>query len=312
MSAPPPQPIFVLGAHRGGTTLLQRLLNSYDDVLVWGEHAGVLEDVAAAFWRGLEEPNLFRHARPLADVLADSDPLGTWQAWLGWLDRPAWIAAFRRIVETLLVPEGLPGKRFWGFKEIRYGARGGDRTIDFLHTLYPDALFAFIVRNPFNAVASSGRAPGGARGLAGVQRAADLWRRRYRTYRAWHAAGSVRSFWIRYEDLCEAGGEVHALLAAMGRTFGDRQRAVLAAEGGRGSSFRDGDVNARWRTLGAGRLALVNAACGALARELGYTAPPLPPGWRLLGPVLLRILRLGAACAEALGTRRQPAPGERK
>ena len=34
------------GGRRGGTTLLQRVLNSYDDVAVYGEHEGVLTPIA--------------------------------------------------------------------------------------------------------------------------------------------------------------------------------------------------------------------------------------------------------------------------
>jgi len=301
----PKQPIFVFGAHRSGTTLLQRLLNSYDDVLVWGEHAGVLEHLAAAYYRGREHPSLFRQARPLAEVLADSDALGSWQAWLTWFEPPAWTAVFRRLVEELLVPGGLPGKRFWGFKEIRYGAHRDDRTLEFLHALYPEALFVFIVRNPFNTVASSSRAPEGTRSLIAIQRVADLWRRRYRTYRAWYASDTVRSFWIGYEDLIEARGGVHALLGALRQTLGERQRAVLQAEGGRRSSFGDGDVNARWQTLPAFHLAVIEAACGPLRREFGYAAPPLPLLWRLLAPTLLPGLRLAGACARVLRKMRE-------
>jgi sulfotransferase family protein len=286
------QPLFLFGAARTGTTLLQRLLNSYDDVLVWGEHAGMLEGVAEGFYRGWDDPNLFRDPRPLASILADSDPEERWQGWMSWYTRDDWRDAFRGLVERLLLPEGLPGKRVWGFKEIRYLVRPTDRTLDFLHELYPDAVFVFIARDAFNAIASTRRMATGAHTLVELKALCDRWTARYRAYRDWHRSGRVRSFWIRYEDLIEGRGELQALLGYLGKSFGDRQREVLAAEGGRGSSFRDEGFNERWRRLPAAWIGVVHACVGGLNAELGYTGSGPSAGRRLLGRALLAGLTL--------------------
>ncbi len=285
------QPVFVFGAHRSGTTLLQRVLNSYDDVLVWGEHAGFLRPLGEAFWAGWESPSLFGDRKPLADILADSEPFADWQAWMNWFSREDWIAAFRRDIESLLLPGGLPGKRFWGFKEIRYMARPGERTLEFLATLYPDAVFVFIVRNAFNSIASNRATPEGARSLRALKRVCDGWTRRYRAYRDWHRAGRTRSFWIVYEELIEGRGEIRALLAALGKEFGDRQRAVLESSGGRRSSFATEDYNARWAALPRAWLGVVAASVGALNAELGYPTPPLPLAARMAGRLALATMR---------------------
>ena len=287
------RPVFILGAGRSGTTLLQRLLNSYPDTLIWGEHAGVLQHLAEGFYRGLEDPSLFRHARPLAEVLADTSAREDWQAWMTWFSREEWTAAFRGMVESLFCPGGLPGKTCWGFKDIRYGNRPEDRTLDFLHTLFPDALFAFIVRDPLNVMASRRRMTDGIRTFGALRDAAALWEARYRRYWAWHSASDVQRFWVRYEELIEGRGEIVRLLHALGKTLGEEQRAVFASASGRGSSFRDDAVNERWRRLPPLWRSYLRASLGDVMRQLGYDRPRVSGVERWLVPVARVVRRLG-------------------
>jgi hypothetical protein len=304
------QPIFILGAPRTGTTLAQRLLNSYDDVLVWGEHAGILEDVAHAFFRAWDHPTLFRDATPLDSLLADSKPRESWQAWMSWSTRDDWLRAFRDFVESLFVPQGLPGKRWWGFKEIRYMATSDDRTLEFLHTLYPDALFVFIVRNLLNAIASVTRIPEGAHSLAALERTCASWACRYRAYRAWHTSKRSRSFWIVYEDMLEERGDVVPLLSALGKTLGPEQRAVMRSVEGRWSSFKDEAFHDRWRQLPRTWLALVSASLGDLNAELGFTNPPQVVRYRPLGRLLRLFVRMRGT-QERAGSAAEPAVAAR-
>ena len=311
MSAMPdarPRPIFILGAPRTGTTLLQRVLNSYDDVLLWGEHAGFLADVARAFYAAWDHPSLFRDVRPLAEVLRGSQPRESWQAWMSWTSREDWLQSFRAFLDLLFVPGGLPGKAYWGFKEIRYMTAPGERTLDFLHALYPDAIYLFIVRNAFNALASVKRIPEGAHHLRALKATCARWRNRYEAYHAWHRSGRIRSYWIVYEELIEGRGELLALLDALGRSLGDEQRAVMRSAEGRWSSFKDEAFNERWRRLPPAWLALTSAMLGDLNAAFGYANPPQPALQRLRGRLLLRGLALrerwtsptpGAAGAEA-------------
>ena len=48
-------PIFLLGTHRSGTTLLQRIVNSSEDALIWGEHGGFLSQIAEAYFLNFED-----------------------------------------------------------------------------------------------------------------------------------------------------------------------------------------------------------------------------------------------------------------
>ena len=225
-------PLFVLGGHRGGTTLLQRLLNSYDDVTIWGEHEGVLTPIAEAYFRGADSKAMF------ADVRASgaSDPQRDWQAWMSAVDRNAWDASFHRLVTSLFLPASSDGLRYWGFKEIRYGTTPGDRAVDLLAKLFPDARFVFLMRNPFNMLASAHSRPEGPRSLPDVVRACERLARRFESFRQWHVDARLRSYWIVYEELAQEKGEIHPMLADLGLAMGPAQRAVIAAEGeGRGA-----------------------------------------------------------------------------
>ena len=51
-------PIFLLGSGRSGTTLLQKILNSADDVMIWGEHGGFLKPIARAYFDHTEKPKV--------------------------------------------------------------------------------------------------------------------------------------------------------------------------------------------------------------------------------------------------------------
>jgi hypothetical protein len=275
-------PLFVLGGHRGGTTLVQRILNSYDGIIIWGEHEGALTPIAHAYFRGAQSSNLFLNVRDPAT----SDPRTDWQAWMGAVSSEGWDTAFRHLVQSLFQAPASAGLLAWGFKEIRYGATAGDRALDLLVRLFPEARVAFVVRNPFNMLASATARPGGPRSLQQITLVCLRIATRFRTFLDWHRSGRMRSYWIVYEELITARGDVHRLLADLGLTFGAAQDEVLAAEGrGRGSSFHDLHVNERWRHLPRTGLAVARHALAPIAGELGYPLPPVSPLHRVAAQV---------------------------
>lgn len=278
---PPKQPIFVLGVQRSGTVLVQRLLNSHEDVLIWGEHHGALKWLAESFFRLVEgDPGgkLCLMERVGVDWRSLPEDKGNWsdQCWLNWFEYEDLVRVFRGYVEELFHVKDLAPKVFRGFKEIRCGFT--DRAIEFLSTLFPEAIFVFVVRNGFNVLASY-RSHLLHCGLdCGLERCKEFctaWRSMTGTYWRWHTSGRSKSFWIVFEDLIRAEGKIHELLESMGKHFGARQRAVLERKLGRGTLFEDEDVLQRSRHLPPAWFSIASALLGDTNQRFGFPNPPL-------------------------------------
>ena len=134
------KPIFVFASgHRCGSTLLQRLLNSCPDVLVWGEQNGYLSPFVRNFKTLLEWEAKFSSQRKtfltkgfnnfVPNMLPEDHELIT--------------AARIYLVSLFGAPAAKLGKRIWGFKEVRYGIN----VAFFLQELFPKARFIHLTRN---------------------------------------------------------------------------------------------------------------------------------------------------------------------
>jgi hypothetical protein len=69
------RPVFVLTTGRSGSTLLLRYLNCARDLVVWGEHAAILTELAACYGK-LNRPStreFVEAARPWVDSLLRKD-----------------------------------------------------------------------------------------------------------------------------------------------------------------------------------------------------------------------------------------------
>jgi hypothetical protein len=136
-------PVFLLaGGGRTGSTLVQRLVVSTGQVLMWGEHRGAI----------------------IEHLLAMTKSLGSWLAYQGrfdwarfrlegyfaWIpnlnpELPCFFSASREFLEHSLGHTARQmGYPRWRFKEIRYGREEAL----FLHRLYPDTRFVILIRNP--------------------------------------------------------------------------------------------------------------------------------------------------------------------
>jgi hypothetical protein len=284
------KPLFLFGFWRSGTTLLQRLLNSYEDVLIWGEHVGFLRDLANAYFRVWRNPDFFQGNRPLAELLEDRQLQARWSAWMNWIAEEDWRDLYRRFLEAVFAPQGLPGKRFWGWKEVHYAGDSKDATLPFLAEIYPHARYIFLVRSGFNVVASYSIRPRRLSLGEWKHEGCDRWRRTVATFRDWHRSGRVESYWIRYEDMIRGEGELLRLLGAMGKRFGADQRAILTDTAARGSSFDTNRYNERWRQLSTLRLGVARACLARIEQEMGYPVPPVPIHGRMAGRALAPLL----------------------
>ncbi|MBI3772173.1 MAG: sulfotransferase [Gammaproteobacteria bacterium] len=144
-------PIFLLSAGwRSGSTLLQRLIMSDSNVLIWGEpydECGMIQALA-------DTTKAFRSDWPPADYYyggASPDKLsGEWIANL-FPSLEDLRKGHRAFLDTMFAqPAKRAGTARWGIKEVRLGVEHGF----YLRWLYPNARFLFLYRNPLDAYQS--------------------------------------------------------------------------------------------------------------------------------------------------------------
>ena len=144
----PASPVLVLAAgQRCGSTLVQRLLSSHPDVLIWGEHAGQMSPIIAAVSRmkGCADGN---GTQTRAELEADG-----YQSFMAnLLPESEWAdEALRHFLRTLFADRAdARGKPVWGIKEVRYGLPEAAA----LHHLFPSAVVIHLVRDPRDILCS--------------------------------------------------------------------------------------------------------------------------------------------------------------
>jgi len=145
------EPIFLMSAGwRSGSTLLQRLIMSDPQVLMWGEpydECGIIQAMA-------ETTKAFRPNWPPADYFYTGTPKNELSN--------EWVAnlfpsldelknSHRTFFDTLFAePAKKAGASRWGIKEVRLGTEH----CAYLRWLYPKARFVFLYRNPLEAYIS--------------------------------------------------------------------------------------------------------------------------------------------------------------
>lgn len=195
-------PIFLLGTGRCGSTLLQKILNSVDNVMIYGEHGGFLRQIAEAYFLNLEDKKIEKYIMSQNVAGEDStfvfkrlkDPQ-LWSAWMNWYNRETVKKNFRDFTESFFNPIALGRKVHWGFKEIRYGLN--DRVLEMLSDLYPKGRFIFMVRNPLEVVASKIS----ARMSEGLETDVQSWVEQNTNFLDFHRLNREKSRIVRYEDL---------------------------------------------------------------------------------------------------------------
>ncbi len=195
-------PIFLLGTGRCGSTLLQKILNSVDNVMIYGEHGGFLRQIAEAYFLNLEDKKIEKYI--MSQNVAGEDPTFVferlkdpqlWSAWMNWYNRETVKNNFRDFTESFFNPIALGRKVHWGFKEIRYGLN--DRVLEMLSDLYPKGRFIFMVRNPIDVVASKIS----ARMSDGLETDVQSWVEQNTNFLDFYRLNREKSRIVRYEDL---------------------------------------------------------------------------------------------------------------
>ncbi len=278
-------PVFLLGTGRSGTTLVQRLLNSYPDVLIWGEHAGYLHKLAQAYDILTKSPSMEEFSYSVnedigtnLDASVFKDPK-RWQAWNNWFKKEDIRELFRQHIEDVFNPTQVGQHSIWGFKEIRYGV--DDNVPEFLLDLFPNARFLFVVRNGLNTVESQLNTfyKGKSNHLTVKRliqlpiaiRIARLWRKQNLRFNSFAQDHPDNSCLLRYEDIIRDPDQFQMIFDFVGKPVTHVQREILEMKSGRGTGFgKETDENERWKRLGPVPIFILKRILGSASKELGY------------------------------------------
>lgn len=135
--------IFIFAQTRSGSTLLQRAINQTKDVTIYGEHGGLLNGYAAAYYAALNAG--LNDSRFKPEVL--KDPKG-FAPCVSCIEPSMFRMHTYSYLTKVLNPENTPR---WGFKEVRYQ---NGRVFYLLAELFPTAKFVFLVRDPREQIQS--------------------------------------------------------------------------------------------------------------------------------------------------------------
>jgi Sulfotransferase family len=214
--------IFASG-QRCGSTLVQRLLTSHPDVLVWGEHGGQVRDVLEAsrsmkLWDEGVQGHVLRseferdgHQGWIANMLAGPE---------------AFANAARAYLEALFAaPAAQRGRQRWGFKEVRFGLAEAESVRD----LYPDVRVIHVTRDPRKVLIS----------LDSWERGQGFWQRSFteESMRRWREVNDSflpardGSDWVsswRFEDVtADPGRFTEEMAAFLGLKRADLDESVF-------------------------------------------------------------------------------------
>ncbi len=255
-------PIFVLGATwRSGSTLLQRLLLSSGDVMMWGEP-----------WNRCDLVQRMRESlRPIderwpakgnvVDELTSIEPLHTLMVPDLYPERADLLAAHRAMFDRLYGDTAAArGYARWGMKETRLSAQDAR----YLHALYPNARMVLLYRDPFASWTSyvALRAQGYARWpdepIVSPHDFGAMWRDRVQGFLDY--PDELPHVKVSYEALIEDPAVLDELALFCGV---EPDRSTLEQRVGRSHNTRSPEASMR----------RVEKAVGSLASELGYRPP---------------------------------------
>lgn len=264
-SASPPigaPPVFVLGATwRSGSTLLQRLMLSSDDVLLWGEpwnRCDLIQSLRESLkpiddeWPrpGHRIDELDTDVRLADHMVADLYP-----------STADLIASHRALFERLYgEPARARGYARWGFKETRLGAEDAR----YLHMLFPEARIVMLYRDPYAswssylALRGNGHERWPDKPVVSPAQFGSMWRRHVQGFLDYPS--ELPHMVVPYESLFDDAEMVEELGAFCGVV---PDLSVLSNKVGRSHNKRMSDASTR-------RIA---REVGELAERLGYARP---------------------------------------
>ena len=190
-------PVFIFSASwRTGSTLLQRLLNTTDELLIWGEPQFLIParrmfDLAT---------QSFSEAQWMRDQ-AEEEPLH--QMWAPTIcpDPAGIVPAFQGLFDQLYChPSLAQGYVRWGFKEVR---NFGIENAVFFRSIFPDAKIVFHYRHPFDAYASLKRTDFYKSFEDAPFQPVQIWAKNYAGFKS-RLAADLDAFVISHEEVVSA------------------------------------------------------------------------------------------------------------
>jgi hypothetical protein len=258
-------PLLLLGVSRSGTTLFQRILNSYDDVIIWGEHDGYISDIANSYYKIVDSESMEAFSYPQSagdEIELDEykDPK-QWQAWNNWFNKNDIKEIYKQFLIKTFAASWENELTYWGFKEIRYGE--GDRVTEFFIDTFPGAKMVIIFRNPLNVIESqlsSFENIGGRLAkirkillIPKIYKMAIRWNKKNLSYLTHFKKYPDSINYFSFEEIVADEKKLSSVLAWLGLELTDIQRNVLNMKEGRGSAFskvKNASTNTRWKKLG--------------------------------------------------------------
>ncbi len=308
------RPIFILGSHKSGTSLLRSLLQGAPDLFVvplethffqftgfWVDYAlrraypkkMAFEEALAAMRGHIQRSN------DIASATSDSVLTGRWdvaafQAWMQEKGREKfaagdWRGFFDAYIEAIHV--GLFGRPPQATRFVEKSVEHAEFAA-LLKKLYPDALFVHIVRNPYATLVSLRRHMSLA-GYPALAPALSALNNAY--YHLYHNPHIVPDYLvIRYEDLLQQPEEVMRRVAAhIDIPFSDQLLTPTAMDGpwqGNSSSGQAFEgistrpITAWERHIHPLETALVNRLFPHVLRDFGYELRPVQGSLYRPGP----------------------------
>lgn len=259
-------PLLLLGSARSGTTLFQRILNSYDEIIIWGEHDGFLQPLAESYFTLTTSPSMKEFSYPQAlgsevDIKEYKSP-EQWQAWNNWFKQDDITSIYESFLRNCFASCWEQDLKYWGFKEIRYGEN--DKVIDLFLSINEKSKIVVIYRNPLNVIESQLSAFAGIGGrleklrklimLPKIIRMARTWRDMNQGFIKHHKKSPASVTIFSYERFTSDTRFSEQVLNNLGLSLGEEQRHVLKIKAGRGSAYSDtadSSTDNRWKRLGA-------------------------------------------------------------
>lgn len=276
-------PTILLGVGRSGTTLVQRILNSYNKTLIWGEHAGFLNKTAESYElllknKSMDDYSFSQNNTSDSGINIDfyKDP-NRWQAWNNWFSKKDIRSIYQESFTSIFNPLDLNDLQ-WGFKEIRYGNL---KTLSYIADLFPQAKFIFVVRHPLNTIESQlNTFHQGESKYLSIKRIIQLpiaikialqWSHDNKAYFDFSKKHPANTHLIKYEDFISGKEGIENLASFLNTHVSADQENILSLSEGRGSSYSEnGNENERWKRLGAIPLLILKPLTKNTGSLFGY------------------------------------------